>query len=284
MDFFYLKELFDEEVTESDRDSCIRHVISSWRYMKKFLDKEIFCDVTFITNDEKTIKAHKVVLSCTTYFEKLFADNNKEYKLDFSYTVLKTIIDFLYNGHIYSVDVDYISEIFDAIEIMELDSMVYILQEILESETTNGKGLIIYKKLYERFKFNKEHKDKNFFIIKHIEKGFALSIRSYFKNKNKEFIKTISVDTMYNILNMYILDIYTEDEACNMLIEWITEYPNDAKRLIPAIRWSYVSSEMLKELKDNPIIKESGHDIVKLHKIRSKPRKLFKESLVVNFY
>ncbi|APG58204.1 Kelch repeat and BTB domain-containing protein A55 [BeAn 58058 virus] len=273
MDFYYVNYFFDDDTNDDEKETCLKHIIGSWKNMKQFLDKNIFCDVTLLSNDNKTINAHKVILSSTSkYFEKMFTDNNnKEYKVNVPYPALKTIIDFLYDGIINMVDVDYISDIFDAIDIMNLDCIGYRMGYIIKIMTEyGGKGLKIYKEVYERFNTNNDI----FSIMDSIEEGIACSIDSYFKKE--EFKKTISVDSMYNILNHYELNVPTEEYVCNMVMEWINEFPNDAKKLIPVVKWYYINSEILDKIKNNPIIRESGHDIVELHNVHSKPRKLFK--------
>ncbi|AFB76904.1 kelch-like protein [Cotia virus SPAn232] len=268
-----LDNLFDGYICDDDdRERAAIYMIESWRNINNLLDKEIFCDVTLLTNDEKSIKAHKIILSSSsTYFENLIADNGNEYKLDVTYFALKTVLYFLYNGFIETESIDVvenISEIFDAIDIMDFNDLGYYMRDKIRNimKYYRKRGLKIYEKLRERFKT----KTDKYSIMNEVERAIGNYIKEYFKKKN--FKKIISVDTMYNILNIHVYE-YPDgferckmSEMCNMLIEWITEYPNDAKRLIPAIRWSYVSSEMLKELKDNPIIKESGHDIIELSK------------------
>ena len=77
-------------------------------------NEEYLYDVTLVSDDNKQVAAHKLVLSaCSEYFKNLFKNNNKHQHpllcLDgISSKDLTTVLDYIYNGEvqIYQDDLD----------------------------------------------------------------------------------------------------------------------------------------------------------------------------------
>ena len=87
--------------------------------------EEHLFDVTFVTDDEKLVKAHKLVLSaCSTFFQNLFKKSpgsQHQDSLIYSYGInsknLNSIIEYIYNGQV-EVRED------------EVDSFIFIAQKL----------------------------------------------------------------------------------------------------------------------------------------------------------
>merc|ERR1719342_220038 len=64
-----------------------------------------FCDVTLVSDDQKQISAHKVVLSSSSeYFKNILKQNKHDHPLicltDINYDDLTNVIDYIYQGEV----------------------------------------------------------------------------------------------------------------------------------------------------------------------------------------
>ena len=64
-----------------------------------------FCDVTLVSDDQKQVSAHKIVLSsCSDYFKNILKQNKHAHPLlclaDISSNDLTNVIDYIYNGEV----------------------------------------------------------------------------------------------------------------------------------------------------------------------------------------
>lgn len=105
-----------------------------------FLKNEALCDVT-IACDGSSIKAHKLVLSASSpFFHKLFLDNPSTNPIvilsDIKYDDLKTLIDFMYHGHV-NVSENQLSVILKAAENLKIKGLGNCMEELLNDDQSS---------------------------------------------------------------------------------------------------------------------------------------------------
>ena len=104
---------------------------SSFEILRKDND---FVDVTFISDDQKQFKGHKVVLSsCSPFFKEVFKENHHDHPLLYLAGVeskaLELIFDYIYKGEI-QLDCDYIEYFFHVAGKFKLSGFpVYMVKE-----------------------------------------------------------------------------------------------------------------------------------------------------------
>ena len=78
------------------------HITNSYTLLR---NDSKFCDVTLVSDDQKQISAHKVVLSaCSEYFDNILSNNNHKHPLlcldGVTNEDLRNIVDYIYCGEI----------------------------------------------------------------------------------------------------------------------------------------------------------------------------------------
>ena len=97
----------------------------SWRLL---FDNKKFTDVTLVCGDQKTIEAHRLILSaCSPVFARILDQNNSShpwiYLRGVDFEELKSIIEFIYLGAS-SLDSSKVNEFFEIAEDLEVSSII----------------------------------------------------------------------------------------------------------------------------------------------------------------
>jgi len=114
----------------SDQQFCLKwnnYSTSVTAVFRELLEKEQMCDVTLATK-EKSIKAHRIVLTaCSTFFKNIFQDvqpwqHSVVFMKDVKYNDLAGIIEFIYHGEV-SVDQPNLSSFLLAAESLKIKGL-----------------------------------------------------------------------------------------------------------------------------------------------------------------
>ena len=78
------------------------NIVNSFRTIR---NQSKYCDVTLVSNDQRQISAHRVVLTaCSEYFDNILSSNTHSHPLvcldGLSYEHLKMLVDYVYNGEV----------------------------------------------------------------------------------------------------------------------------------------------------------------------------------------
>ena len=111
------------------------------KYFNKLRNENDFFDVTLVSDDQKQISAHKVVLSsCSEYFKNVLKQNKHPHPLlcleGISFKDLSNILDYIYNGEIklYQRDLDSFVTIAERLKLEGLIGSGDNLSELFEEE------------------------------------------------------------------------------------------------------------------------------------------------------
>ena len=111
------------------------------KYFQKLRNENDFFDVTLVSDDQKQISAHKVVLSsCSEYFKNILKQNKHPHPLlcleGINFKDLNNILDYIYHGEIklYQRDLDSFIAIAERLKLEGLISSGDNLNELFEEE------------------------------------------------------------------------------------------------------------------------------------------------------
>merc|ERR1719342_1527109 len=119
-------------------DSFPSNLQELFRYL---YEEQTFSDVTLVTDDQRQIKAHKFILSksCslfTSILKNIDILNPIIVLRDIKYKDLKSILDFIYLGHV-SIEKDGLEEFLSIAECLKLDDVDRIFQKMVSGEKGN---------------------------------------------------------------------------------------------------------------------------------------------------
>ncbi len=166
-------------------------------------NEEHLFDVTFVTDDEELVKAHKLVLSaCSTFFQKLFKKSpgsQHQDSLIYSYGInsknLNSIIEYIYNGKV-------------EIREDEVDSFIFIAQKLkikglmTDVETKQEKTIVTPDKINDLWEDN-SNSVEYFEQSENIVKSDIVKIKNESKPKlpQDNISKQIKNTSIYKSLN-----------------------------------------------------------------------------------
>ena len=111
------------------------------KYFQKLRNENDFFDVTLVSDDQKQISAHKVVLSsCSEYFKNILKQNKHPHPLlcleGINFKDLNNILDYIYHGEIklYQRDLHSFIAIAERLKLEGLISNGETLNEIFKEE------------------------------------------------------------------------------------------------------------------------------------------------------
>ncbi|AOP31485.1 btb kelch-domain containing protein [Skunkpox virus] len=242
-------DFIEDDRTGYEKELCMEHLYSQSNKMKKLMESNTFCDITFHTKDNRNICAHKVVVSgFSTYFAEILDDSpdQKIFNIDCSYSVLKLAIDYIYTGFMEPPLVEDINGLFNLINIFDSDILGCEVVRKVNYIMDNTNTLIIYEILNNIFKETEDKYD----AMNMVEETIAKNIDIWWHNP--KFKQVISSNSMINIMNCDYISI-VEDDIVYMIINWLSAFPEENNKLISTIRWYHVSQPVREACKNNPL-------------------------------
>ena len=116
--------------------------IARFKHFKNLKEDSHFTDVTLVCNDDKQVKAHKIILSSfSPVFKKMFVNNPHPQPLVFLKGVdsidLNSLLDFIYHGEA-SVDQENFNSFLEAAVDLEIEELSSFSSESANSEIRLG--------------------------------------------------------------------------------------------------------------------------------------------------
>ncbi|AOP31696.1 btb kelch-domain containing protein [Volepox virus] len=245
----------DDNRTSYEKELCMQHLYSQSNKMKKLMESNTFCDITFHTNDNMDINTHRVIVSgFSTYFAEMLRSSDKKiFNIDCSYSVLKLAIDYIYTGFMEPPKVEDINGLFNLIEIVDSDILGREVVSKVNYIMDNTNSLVIYEILNNVFKKTEDKYD----AMNMAEETIAKNIDIWWKDP--KFKQVISSNSMINIMNYDYISII-EDDIVGIIINWLTDFPKENNELISTIRWYHVSTTVREDCKNNPLFSNINID------------------------
>ncbi|AAF18020.1 gp140R [Rabbit fibroma virus] len=229
-------------------------------------DKDTLCDVTLVTDDDVSIRVHKLILSAASkYFEYMFSHDFIEkdrnvINVCVEYRSLLPLINFIYSGTLHLTDdtVDSILVASDYLQILEASDLVenFILSRL------RAQNCIHY------YEFSKRYNRRN--IYNAVITTIIHNIVGVLKQPN---FKSIELCDLQNILSSDELNVIDEDVCAVILITWLKQ--NNIKDcpsvLLEQVRMSLLSTSVRNLLLKTSCIRNKRY-VHYLTKIEHSPR------------
>merc|ERR1719468_1038044 len=118
------------------------HKVNISGVFDRLRDVEKFCDVTLASEDQQSIKCHRILLSAGSgYLEKILDQNPSDHPTivlsKIKYSELKHLVDFMYSGEV-AVEQDHLSKLLEAANILQIKGL-YESHEDDKDESNDSK-------------------------------------------------------------------------------------------------------------------------------------------------
>nr|ALF07851.1 kelch-like protein [Swinepox virus] len=247
-------------------NSFYSHMIDS---ITEINNQKLFYDITLVTDDNRKIKSHKLILSAVSdYFRSMLSEKFIEGSLnevrvyDISYTTLKELISFCYSGkldiHEYNV-----KDLIIKADYLSMKHAVTLCEDFIIKKLDCDNCLQVYM-------FSKEH---NLFRLMDVALStIIMNITTIYKHDNFGLLDEKDIEL---ILGSDYLNIIDEDISVVILFNWL-RYNNVTRcplSILAKIRLSLLSNQVSKFIHDT---KEFNYDDKYKQLISSadKPRKM----------
>ncbi len=225
-------------------------------YQLKNLQK--FCDVILKTNDNKSLKAHKIILSCgSEYFRTLFtteyfmeaneSSNNEFLVIDANLESLNQIIDFLYTGKIVINEIN-VNNLLATSRFLQIENIVEACCIYLENNL-NPNNCLSIEHLAEVYGCTKLHNLASKYMMDHCSEVL----------KSEEFLK-LEQERLISLLESDNLNIRHESVILKAVFDWI-KYDLSVRRfkidkVFACVRVFLLSPKCIRdEIENNEIFK-----------------------------
>nr|WGO62758.1 kelch-like protein [Wadden Sea poxvirus] len=259
----------------------MNHINNLIRSLYSFYKSKEKCDV-IITVENKSIQAHKLILSAgSDYFKCMFNDNFIESNCseinikNIEYNYLQEVIDFIYSGNLNTCnDIFYLQKMIETANFLCVYDIVTLYEKKLEDMLSENNCINLYIFSHDFNLVNLKNKSHSF-LINNLCKIYKL-----------EDFKLIEINNILLLLKDKYVNVPNEDTIVNIILNWIN---NDKTKyqyidiLLSIVKLSLVSSDMIQKIKSHESIINNGmcNTILNNNAICERPRKSTMGSIII---